>query len=339
MWPPAARLPGGYGGLVTITAAPVSAKPKVRWGRVALFYGLAFGWVCLVAGGLYLLGLRDLSSPQGPTLATVIVALLYMPAPLVAGLIVNRLDGRPSGLRGIFTGFGRLLPRLLLIIGLVSAGLLIVMLGLSWVLGNRIGADGAGRVLSSHNDLVANALRLLGSMDADQVDALSAGMPSLWLLLLLSLVGGLVAGFTINGLFGFGEEYGWRGWLADELQPLGAFWTNVLTGVLWGLWHAPLIVLGFNYGSYGRIGTAFMIAWCVPLSFLLWRVRQVTGSLLAPAVLHGTINGFVGVFTIVLYDANPLIAVPVGLAGAFATALVAAAFWFLTRGRAVITAD
>ena len=88
-----------YGGRVTTTAAPpVSANPRVRWGRVALFYGLAFGWVCLVAAGLYLLGQRDLSGAQGPTLVTAAVAVLYMPAPMVSALIVNRLDNRPSGL-------------------------------------------------------------------------------------------------------------------------------------------------------------------------------------------------------------------------------------------------
>ena len=70
------------------------------------------------------------------------------------------------------------------------------MLGLSWLLGNVLGVDGAGRVLSSHDDLVSNALRLFGSMDSDQVAALSAGMPFMAVLLLLALVGGLIAGFT-----------------------------------------------------------------------------------------------------------------------------------------------
>ena len=108
----------------------------------------------------------------------------------------------------------------------------------------------------------------------------------------LAYAGALVAGFTLNGVFAFGEEYGWRGWLAEELRPLGAFWANLLTGVLWGAWHAPLILLGYNYAGYAKLGTAFMIAWCVPASFLLWRARQVTDSLIAPAVvLHGAING------------------------------------------------
>ncbi len=298
---------------------------------MALFYGLALGWSCLVAAALYLLGQRDLSGAAGPTVATTILALLYMPAPLVAALIVGRLDHRPALIRTTFTGFRRALPKLLVIAVAVVAALLLGMVGASWLAGNVLGLSGPGTLLLGQADLVANALTLLPAQSADQVAKLSAGVPPLWGLIALALVGALLAGFTINGLFAFGEEYGWRGWLAEELRPLGAFWANVITGVLWGLWHAPLILMGFNYGSYGRIGTMFMIVWCIPLSFLLWRSREVTGSLLAPAILHGAINGFAGVFLILLVDANPLIAAPAGLIGAAVAAVVAALFWLLTR--------
>lgn len=297
---------------------------------MALFYGLAFGWVCLVAAGLYLVH-TNLAGSQGPSVATIVLAFFYMPAPLVAALIVGRLDRRPLLIRTTFQGFWRKLPRLLLVAVTVIAALILAMLGLSWLLGNVLDLSGPGRVVSSQADLVANLLVLTGSMDADQVARLNATVPSLWPLLGLAFGGALLAGFTVNGLFAFGEEYGWRGWLADELRPLGAFWANVVTGVLWGVWHGPLILMGFNYGSYGRIGTAFTVAWCVPLSFLFWRARQVTGSLLASAVLHGALNGFAGVFTIILVDPNPLIAAPAGLVGAVAVAVVAALFWWFTR--------
>ncbi|MGC3993993.1 MAG: CPBP family intramembrane metalloprotease [Propionicimonas sp.] len=310
---------------------PAGTTQRVRWARVALFYGLAFGWVCLVAAGLYLTGHRDVSSGQGSMVVTTVLAVLYMPAPLVAALVVERLDGRPTRLRTLFSGFGRTLPKLVLVAVPVVAALILAMLGLTWILGNVLDLSGPGRVLVSHDDLVANALLLVGSMDADQVASLSASLPGLWPLLGLAFLGALVAGFTINGAFALGEEYGWRGWLADELRPLGAFWANVLTGVLWGLWHAPLILMGFNYAGYGRIGTAFMIAFCVPMSFLLWRARQVTGSLLSPAILHGALNGFAGVFSVVLVDANPIAAAPVGVVGAAAAGVVALVFWVVTR--------
>lgn len=317
--------------MTTTAAAPVTAKPKVRWKRVGLFYAIAFGWVCLVAAGLFVTGNRDLSGPVGLAPVTVAIALLYMPAPMVAAIIVQRLGGQPSGLRTVLHGLRGMLPRMLAVVSSLSVALMLVMLAGTWAAYTVVGLDGAGRILTGHEDLVANTLRLAGSMDASQVASLQAGLPPFWLLLPLALIGGLVAGFTINGLFALGEEFGWRGWLADELRPIGPFWANLLTGVLWGLWHTPLILLGFNYDGYGRLGPAFMIAFCVPLSFLLWRVREATGSVLGAAALHGAFNGFAGVFAIVLYDAHPLLGAPVGLIGAAAVAVVAAGFWFLTR--------
>ncbi len=306
-------------------------KAGVRWGRVGLFYGLALGWVILITAALFLTGQRDLSGAAGPTIVTTVLALLYMPAPLVAALVVERLDRSPALIRTAFVGFGRALPKMLLVAVIVVPATLLTMIGATWLAGNVLGIAGPGSVLFGQADLVANALTLLPAQNADQVAQLSAGIPPFWGLVGLALGGALLAGFTINGVFAFGEEYGWRGWLADELRPLGAFWANVITGVLWGLWHAPLILLGFNYGAYGRIGAAFMVALCIPFSFLLWRAREVTGSLLAPAVMHGAFNGFAGVFLVLLVDTNPLVAAPVGLIGAGAFAVVAALFWLFTR--------
>lgn len=310
------------------------AGGRVRWGRVALFYGLAFGWVCLVAAGLFLTGYRDLADSQGLAVVTAVLAVLCMPAPLVAALVVERLDRRPVGLRSVFRGLGRAVGPLVVSVVALVAALVLGMVAASWVAGNQLDLRGAGRVLSAPEDLLANALLLVGSMDAGQVAQLAAVTPPLAGLLAVTTVAAVVAGFTVNGLFAFGEEYGWRGWLADELRPLGALRANLLTGVLWGLWHAPLILMGFTYPGYERLGPAIMVAWCVPASFLLWRAREVTGTLLAPAVLHGAINAFAGVFAIVLVDPNPLVAAPAGLIGAAVVAVVAAGYWWLTRRRA-----
>lgn len=303
----------------------------VRWGRVALFYGLALGWAVLIAAGLFLVGQRDLSGAAGLSVTTLVLAVLYMPAPLVAALIVGRLDHGPALIRTTFDGFWGKLPKLAAMAVPVLAVIVLAMIGLSWLAGNLLGLPGAGTLLLNHNDLVANTLTLLPAQNAGQVTQLADATPPLWGLVGLAFGGALLAGFTINGAFAFGEEYGWRGWLAEELRPLGAFWANVVTGVLWGLWHTPLILLGYNYGANNRLGPVFMVALCIPLSFLLWRAREVTGSLLAPAVLHGAFNGFAGVFLVLIVDSNPLIAAPVGLIGAGTLAVAAALFWFLTR--------
>lgn len=308
------------------------AIAAVRWGRVGLFYGLAFGWVCLVAAGLYLTGQRNLGT--GAALVTQLaVAVLYMPAPLVAAVIVERLDHTPVRLRTIVVGFWRTMGRAAVLALIVVVALLAVLIGLQWLVGNYLGRSAAGTMLFAAEDITANLLTLLPAQNAAQVATLAASTPPFWALIALIAVQAVLAGLTVNGLFALGEEYGWRGWLADELRPLGAFWANLLTGVLWGLWHAPLILMGFNYGGYGKLGVVFMVALCVPFSFLLWRSRQVTGSVLTPAVLHGAFNGFAGIFAIIVADANPLIAAPTGLIGAAGIAVVAAALWLATRGR------
>lgn len=297
----------------------------VSWRRVGLFYGMALGWVVFVAVVLRLFGQDNFAFGAANPVAQLAVGVFYMPAPLVAALIVDRMDGRRPLIVTTFDGFGRKLPRLLLVGGGAVVASMAAMLGLSWVLGNLLGVPGAGRLTTGRAEMVANASAALGLPS----EVVADGFPEFWPMIGMLLVASVVAGFSANGLFAFGEEYGWRGWLADELRPLGAGRANVLTGAMWGLWHTPLIVEGFNFAPYNYVGPLFMVALCVPFSFLLWRVREVTGSLLAPAVVHGGFNAFAGVFVFVLADRNPLIAVPVGLAGAASVAILVSALWLL----------
>lgn len=312
-----------------------AVKERPNWARIAVFYAIAFGWVVIIAAGLYLLGQRDLTSTNSTGLAAIaaaILALLYMPAPMVAALIVEKRAGKGYLMGRTFgRGFWASFKRILIVAPVVLLTLLLGMTLFSYLAGNVLGITGAGTLLFSSDDLVANTLALAGtSMDADQVAALTARTPALAGTLGLAFAGALIAGFTVNGVFALGEEYGWRGWLADQLRPLGAIWANLIIGVLWGLWHAPLILMGFNYGSYRVLGVGFMMAWCIAASFLLWRARQVTGSVLAAAVIHGGINGFAGVFLLVLVNTNPLVAAPMGLIGIGTLTVVAALFWLVT---------
>lgn len=47
-----------------------------------------------------------------------------------------------------------------------------------------------------------------------------------------------------NAIPAFGEEIGWRGWLLPALRPMGIWPALLLSGAIWGIWHAPLILLG-----------------------------------------------------------------------------------------------
>jgi len=43
----------------------------------------------------------------------------------------------------------------------------------------------------------------------------------------------------------------WLAWLSPaKLLPLGKVKAYLLLGCIWGFWHAPLILMGFNYPGY-----------------------------------------------------------------------------------------
>ena len=119
----------------------------------------------------------------------------------------------------------------------------------------------------------------------------------------------------------------------NEFAPLGAVRANLLTGVLWGLWHAPLILMGFNYEPYRIAGVVFTCGLTTSLSCVLWLAREYTGSLLAPAILHGAFNGFQGFLVLLIAGRNPLLIVPAGVLGWAAISIVAAGLWAASAGR------
>jgi membrane protease YdiL (CAAX protease family) len=129
----------------------------------------------------------------------------------------------------------------------------------------------------------------------------------------------LALGSTINALFAFGEEFGWRGYLLWELAPWGFWKASSAIGASWGLWHAPVIIVGYNYPSFPVIGVGMMTIACLAFSpvytYLVVRARSV----FAAALFHGVFNGSAGL--VIAYAAGDtpsleeLVASPVGVAG------------------------
>ena len=92
---------------MTETAAAQPAE-RVDWTRVAIFYGIAFGIACAITAIIYFAGGNLLANK----LLQLAVAFLYMPAPLIAGLVVERIAGRGYLIRSVFKGMRVRLPRL-----------------------------------------------------------------------------------------------------------------------------------------------------------------------------------------------------------------------------------
>ena len=120
----------------------------------------------------------------------------------------------------------------------------------------------------------------------------------------------------INSVFAFGEEYGWRGYLLPKLSMrFGPLVGSIVVGVVWGLWHAPVILAGHNYfAEFWWPGIPLFTVFTVEASLLLsWAyLRYGTwGS----AVCHGAINAVSGLYFFFYVPDPPWLLNPAGIAG------------------------
>jgi len=129
------------------------------------------------------------------------------------------------------------------------------------------------------------------------------------------LIQGLFAGITINGLFAFGEELGWRGFLLRQFQHMSFIKASLVIGFIWGIWHAPLILMGHNYPQYPQIGVLMMVVWCILLSPFHLYITIKAKSVIAAAILHGTMNATAAISIMGITGGNELTLGITGLAG------------------------
>ena len=122
----------------------------------------------------------------------------------------------------------------------------------------------------------------------------------------------------------FGEEYGWRGYLQSELFKLGRVRGVVLVGVIWGVWHWPLILMGWSYPGYPLIGLVLTALFTTGLAVVLGFAVLKTGSVLLAAYLHA-LNDQVTAFLVFLglKPFDPVFSFGVGIYGVATLAIVA----------------
>jgi len=161
---------------------------------------------------------------------------------------------------------------------------------------------------------------VLSPEQLEQMKAQAAAFPlhPFW----IGLLQGLVAGITINAVAGFGEELGWRGFLQKELAHLGFWKSSIIIGLVWGIWHAPIILQGHNYPQHPQLGVFMMIVFTLLLSPIFSYVRLKANSVIAAAIIHGSINATVGLPLMVIKGGNDLTVGVTGLAGFIALSLV-----------------
>lgn len=116
----------------------------------------------------------------------------------------------------------------------------------------------------------------------------------LGMLVLLQLVS-IPVGAVINTIPALGEELGWRGWLLPKLLSLGIVPALLISGLIWGVWHAPLVLLGYNYAATpGWLAMVTMIGMCVIIGSIFAWLRLRSGSVWPAALAHGSLNAAAG---------------------------------------------
>lgn len=246
---------------------------------IAVFLVIAFGLAWLIALPLWFGdGIAD------PFLTLYAVAIMFTPA--IAALVVVFLVERPaSKVRAL--GIAPLPPakrflKYLALAFVVPVGLILIALPV----GALLGVYPADFVHFSGFQAIIDAQ--LAATDQPPLP-----MP-IGVLVALQLVG-VVTGAVINTIPALGEELGWRGWLLPKLMPLGPVPVILVSGVIWGLWHAPLVLLGYNYPTApGWLGVLAMIGMCTVVGAVFGWLRLRSESVWPAAFAHGAFNAAAG---------------------------------------------
>lgn len=269
--------------------------PVVDARKVGTFLALAFGISWTSALVLYLAGV-ELGTLRG----MVLLVGLFMWAPAVAAIVVQVRAGE-SIRGGCGLRLGR--PAWIAIGWLAPLAVVAATIGVGTLLPGASFTPDYGAFLLEMGLTEAQVEEAIAGIEA------FPGPPAA-----LFVLQGLLAGATINALAALGEELGWRGLLLAELSPLGFWRLSGLTGVVWGVWHAPVVLQGHNFPESPVAGVLVMTVATLALSPVYTYLTLRARSVLAATVFHGTFNSLGALVLVYLTGAGDLLVSPVGAA-------------------------
>ena len=292
-------------------------SPSISNRKVLVFVFLTFAASWLIAAVYYALGGR-LDNP-----ISTIVLLIYMFMPMTMAIVVQRAIYKEPLRKPLRISFRP--NRWFLVAWFLPPLAAVATVGVSLLIpGVQYSPDMAGMFERFAATLTPEQL---AEMER-QVSALP--IHPVW----LSLVQGLIFGITINAVAAFGEELGWRGLLQRELSHLGFWKSSALIGVIWGVWHAPVIIQGWNYPQHPVPGVFMMILWTLLLAPIFGYVTLKSRSVLAAAIIHGTLNATASIPLLVIVGGNDLTVGITGLAGFVVLAIINLGIFVFERSRA-----
>lgn len=263
-----------------------------------LFLVLTLGSSYLIAGLFYLI------NGEYTGISGIIFATCYMLIPAIAAVIVEKFIHRQELKQHLFISFK-----------------LNKWFFVAWIIPPFLGFGTFGISLlfpqvSFSPDMAGMFDRYADLLTPEQMNEMKNSLETIPIHpVLLTLFQGLMAGITINAVLGLGEELGWRGFLVRQFVHKPFMKTALIIGFVWGIWHAPIVLMGHNYPHFPVLGVFMMTVWCILLSPLFLYVTIKAKSVIAAAILHGTLNGTVGLSILMVAGGNELIVGSTGLSG------------------------
>lgn len=258
-----------------------------------------------------------------PSVTAQTFLIAYMFIPLLVALVMQ-LVGKGEKPFDNSLGLLRFRPRWSWAVGLLSAPVAVALCaGIASLFAEPISmADAMKFQITATLGASADAEAALAQIDA---------VPS-WVMVLGTVVSGLIAGVSINAIAAFGEEYGWRYYLIGLLRSKKFLPAALFIGVVWGIWHAPAILLmGHNYPNDRALGVLMMVVMCVLLGIIELYFVVKSGTMWPAAIIHGTFNALSGLTVIWFPMGSATTTAMTGLAGFAAMAIIVAALWLYDR--------
>lgn len=271
--------------------------------KATLFVLITFVISFLLAGIYKLMG-GDYSNK----LAFTLLGTVYMFVPAISVLIIKKLIYKEAIVRDLLISFK--INKWFVFAWFIMPIVIFVSLGISLLFpGITYDPEMTGMLTRMQSMMTPEEYEKI----AEQMQASLQSMPinPVW----LSLIQGLIAGITINAVAAFGEELGWRGFLLHEFRNMKFLKASLIIGFIWGIWHAPMILMGHNYPQHPEAGILMMTIFCMLLSPLLMYITIKAKSVIAAAIAHGTMNAIAGISVMMIKGGNDLNAGITGLAG------------------------
>jgi len=280
------------------------AEKKLMKKKALYFIVLTFSFSYLLAGIYYILGGRI------ENVGFMFMAIVYMFIPMIMAIVLQKFVYKDS-LKALGINFK--VNRWWLVAWILPLFLSLLTLLISLIMPGVQFSPGMEGYIA----------RLSGTLTPEQLEMLKNQIATApYLIFIFAIIQGLIYGPTINAVAAFGEEYGWRGFLQKQYSYMGFWKMSLIIGIIWGVWHAPIIIQGYNYPQNPVLGVFMMIGFTVLLTPLIVYIRIRSGSVITAAIMHGCINATAGLSLLFTTGGSDLTVGLMGLAGFIAMAIV-----------------